>query len=139
MNNPNISKFGSNDLKLHPQRTDTYGKPHGRNPNDLQFLNQHIVPGVPGHNPRSKSHFIGFNKGIVRAGSGTTAGMLRMRKNLYDQNKQIMRYKNLNKSGNLATRLNRPMPANTNFPDEEIRNKMTTGFETSTRFKLSEA
>ena len=50
-----------------------------------------------------------------------------------------MRYKNLNKSGNLATRLNRPMPASTNFPDEDIRNKMTTGFETGTRFKPSEA
>ena len=50
-----------------------------------------------------------------------------------------MRYKNLNKSGNLATRLNRAMPANTNFPEDGVRNKMATGFETGTKFKLSEA
>ena len=62
-----------------------------------------------------------------------------MRKNLYDQNKQIMRYKNLNKSGNLAIRLNRAMPASTNFPEDTTRNKNATGFETSIKFKLSEA
>ena len=49
-----------------------------------------------------------------------------------------MRYKNLNKSSNLATRLNRPMPANTNFPDEDVRNKFGSGFETSKKYKLSD-
>lgn len=128
----------NNDLALSGQQTETNRKP--RNINDLQFLNQHLVPSVPGANPRSKSHFINnFNKSGARAASGGThAGMLRMRKHLYDQNRQIMRYKNLNKSSNLATRLNRPMPANTNFPEEDVRNKFGSGFETSKKYKLSD-
>ena len=100
------------------------------------------MPSVPGSNPRSKSHFINnFNKsgmGARATSGGNHAGMLRMRKHLYDQNRQIMRYKNLNKSSNLATRLNRPMPANTNFPDEDVRNKLGSGFETSKKYKLSD-
>ena len=75
----------NNDLMLSGQQTETQKKP--RNINDLQFLNQHLVPSVPGSNPRSKSHFINnFNKSAgPRAGSGGThAGMLRMRKQLYD-------------------------------------------------------
>ena len=52
----------------------------------------------------------------------------------------MSRYKHLNKSGTLANRLNRAMPANTNFPETALREKMTsTGLETSTKFKLSNA
>ena len=63
-----------------------------------------------------------------------------MKKNLYDTSKQISRYRQLNKSGTLANRLNRQLPANTNFPETALREKMTsTGLETSTKFKLSNA
>ena len=137
--NFNVNMFNNtmqNDLRVQNQRSD--GKYHLRSPNDLKFLNNHIGGNVSStSNPRSKSHFIGFNK--TQTSGGTTAGILRMRKNLYDQNKQIMRYKSLNKSGNLASRLNRNMPAATNFPEEGSRNKNITGFETSIKFKLSEA
>ena len=30
------------------------------------------------------------------------------------------------------------MPANTNFPDEDVRNKFGSGFETSKKYKLSD-
>jgi len=66
--------------------------------------------------------------------------IVRMKKNLYDTSRQISRYKQLNKSGTLAARLNRAMPANTNFPETAFREKMTsTGMETSTKFKFSNA
>ena len=77
----------NNDLGLTHQQTETQKKPR----NDLQFLGQHVVPNVPGSNPRSKSHFINnFNKSSVGAratSGGNHAGMLRMRKHLYDQNR----------------------------------------------------
>lgn len=136
--NFNVNMFNHTvapDLRVQHQRTE--GKHHLRSPHDLKFLNQHCGNASATSNPRSKSHFIGFNK--TQTSGGTTAGILRMRKNLYDQNKQIMRYKSLNKSGNLASRLNRNMPAATNFPEEGSRNKNITGFETSIKFKLSEA
>lgn len=72
-------------------------------------------------------------------GNGQTS-FVRMKKNLYDTSKQISRYRQLNKSGTLANRLNRQLPANTNFPETALREKMaSTGLETSTKFKLSNA
>ena len=70
-------------------------------------------------------------------GQGSVA---RVKQNLYETSRQISRYKHLNKSGTLANRLNRALPANTNFPETALREKMTsTGLETSTKFKLSHA
>ena len=64
----------------------------------------------------------------------------RMKKNLYETSRQISRYKQLNKTGSLASRLNRALPANTNFPDSDLREKMTaTGLETSKKFKMTNA
>ena len=80
-----------------------------------------------------------MGRGGVRT-IGNGASFVRMKKNLYDTSKQMSRYRQLNKSGTLANRLNRQLPANTNFPEMALREKMTsTGLETSTKFKLSNA
>ena len=112
----------------------------------LDFLNHH----VDGLDQRSRSNYLP-GQGIVGkigyaggAGAyGRTFGqgsVARVKKNLYETSRQISRYKHLNKSGTLAYRLNRALPANTNFPETSLREKMaSTGFETATKFKLSHA
>lgn len=79
--------------------------------------------------PINQSYGRVFGQSQVRTGG---------KRNLYDTTRQISRYKQLTKSGTLAHRLNRALPANSNFPETALREKMTsTGFETSTKFKLS--
>lgn len=108
----------------------------------LDFLSQHIA--ITGHHGRSKSNFVSqarpYGMQGTRNSGGVYGGVVRMRKNIYDTSKQIARYKNLNKSGTLAHRLNRALPANTNFPEADLREKVSSsGFETSIRFKVSNA
>lgn len=52
----------------------------------------------------------------------------------------MSRYSQLYKSNTLANRLNRILPSNHDFPEQSLRDKMTsTGMETSTRFKMADA
>ena len=66
--------------------------------------------------------------------------LARVKKNLYETSKSVSRYRQGNKSSSIANRLNRMLPASTNFPEANLREKMTsTGFETSKKFKLADA
>lgn len=76
---------------------------------------------------RSRSNFVsgGHHKNYGQS-------LARVKRNLYDTSKQMSRYRQINKSGSLAHRLNRALPANTNFPESQLREKMThTGLETA--------
>ena len=122
----------------------TAKKGHG---GGLDFLNQHFAPIS---DQRSKSNYLPGQMNIGKIGYAGGAGnygrsfgqgsVARVKKNLYETSRQISRYKHLNKTGSLANRLNRALPANTNFPETALREKMTsTGLETATKFKLSNA
>ena len=117
---------------------------NNNNNGGLEFLGQHMNGTgdlrsrsnyLPGQGIVGKIGYIG-GAGAFGRTFGQVSSVARVKKNLY----VTARYKNLNKSGTLANRLNRALPANTNFPETSIREKMTsTGFETSTKFKLSHA
>lgn len=105
-----------------------------------------------GVHERSRSNYLppssntGFGKSPYRGTSVTygrgfvTGQVAKVKRNLFETSRQISRYKNLNKSGTLASRLNRVMPSNTNFPETSIREKNTsTGLETATKFNFSHA
>ena len=53
---------------------------------------------------------------------------------------QFTRLSQINNTSSLANRINRGMPASTNFPDHSIRERAScSGFNTFTKFNLSEA
>lgn len=134
-----------------PQRQNGSNRRGGAQPQGygggLDFLQSNLTAA----DHRSRSNYIpaqGLGRighvGNARVGTygrfGATGSVARVKNNLYETQRQISRYKNLNKSGTLANRLNRAMPASNNFPESSIREKMTsTGLETSTKFKLSNA
>ena len=70
-------------------------------------------------------------------GRNLIVNLAKLKSSLYETS----RYGSISKSNTLANRFNnRDMPANTNFPDTSIREKIaSTGITTSTKFKLSEA
>jgi hypothetical protein len=71
---------------------------------------------------------------------GQQPTIVRIKRNLYDTTHHISRYKQINKSGTLAARLNRVLPTSTNFQESDLREKVTsTGLDTSIKFKLSDA
>ena len=73
-------------------------------------------------------------------GRSVGSSVAKVKRHLHDTQRQMSRYSQLNKSNTLANRLNRILPNNTNFPETSIREKMTsTGMETSTKFKMSDA
>ena len=83
-------------------------------------------------NPKYRgSQFLIRNSGPVNAS---------IKRTLLDQtNMRSRRYGQLSKSNTLANRLNRVLPANFNFPEDGIREKMTsTALHTSKRYKLGE-
>ena len=101
-----------------------------------------------GSDGRSKSYHLSGAKAIKGRGNvsignmrGLSMGPLaRVKKNLYETSKQISRYRQINKSSTLADRLNRMLPSNTNFPETQLREKISsTGMETSKKFKLADA
>ena len=82
---------------------------------------------------RTRTSFTGRSKHSY-SGSYGAQQVLKNRK------ENLSRYAAKSSSRTLAHRLNAPMPANTNFPDCEARgNTAASGFETSTKFKMSEA
>ena len=64
----------------------------------------------------------------------------KVKRNLFDTQRQLSRYNQLSKSNTLANRLNRILPSNTNFPDSYIRERgASTALDTSKGFKLHDA
>ena len=99
----------------------------------LEFLATQLV----GSKSRSQAR---INHGHTYTGNFGSNHVLNMRKkNIFDKAGQISRYQRLSKDGTLAHRLNRAMPANTNFPEEGLRQSTgVSGLETSNKYKLSE-
>ena len=63
------------------------------------------------------------------------------KKNIFDKAGQLSRHQRLNRDGTLAHRLNRAMPANTNFPESDLRqnNGGEAPLETSNKFSIAQA
>ena len=104
----------------------------------LDFLAPYASGGVNGGRSRSS-----FNARVpsVHAYSGSHGAeqALRARKrHVLDKAGQLNRYQKLIQDGTLAHRLNRPLPANTNFPESKLKgNAGTSLLETSTQFSVA--